>query len=232
MKKFISIILVLSLLAVFSVNVFAEKREINSFETLFVGSLPTYLYDTTEFEAGKEYVIYVSTPRNQEHFEADGGAFEGVRGTIVREDILCANAEIITIEEDDNFNYIITFMPTNQGEFSIQFTMRVFGFDIIGDDYRTILGDEWTYTFVTDPMTVTPSSNPTYTPGATTNTSSNNNTASATTSNVQNTSSATDVDVDNGEKSGPSIWIWVAVAVAVVVCGVVVVVMSKKKLAK
>ena len=59
MKKIISIILVLSLLAVLSVNAFAE-REIVSFETLFESQLPTYLFDVTEFEAGGEYVVYVS----------------------------------------------------------------------------------------------------------------------------------------------------------------------------
>ena len=228
MKKFISIILVLSLLAVFSVNAFAE-REIVSFETLFESQLPTYLFDVTEFEAGGEYVVYVSTPRNQDHFQADGGAFEGVRGTIVRKDIVCNNAEIITIEEDENFNYIITFMPINEGEFSLEFTMRVFGFDIIGDDYRTILGDEWTYTFATEPLPVAPSSDPIYVPGVS-GSSSTSADVSQTASNTENTSSE---DLVTPIKEDSSVWVWVIVGIAAAaVCAVVVVVISKKKLVK
>lgn len=224
MKKFISIILVLSLLAVFSVNAFAE-REIVSFETLFESQLPTYLFDVTEFEAGGEYVVYVSTPRNQDHFEADGGAFEGVRGTLVRDGIVCNNAEIITIEEDENFNYIITFMPTAEGEFSLKFTMRVFGFDIIGDDYRHIEGDEWTYTFETEPFAVAPSSKPDFNPGS----SSTATTVSQATSNTENTSSYIQV---NPDEEGPSVWIWIVAAAVVVAGAVVAVIVWKKKLIK
>ena len=233
MKKIISIILVISLLATLSVNVFAA-RDIDSFETLFQNQLPTYLFNDTEFEAGGEYILYVYAPSNQDdRFQADGGTFEGVIARIdkdgafdaSREEIVCNNAEIITIEEDENFNYIITFMPTNEGEFSFEFTMRIFGYDITkADDYRFISGDEWTYTFATEPFVAGPSTKPTFTPGSSTGTTS------SVTSNVQNTSSVVDVNLDD---TGVSVWVWVVVGlVAAAACAVVVIFISKKKLVK
>ena len=228
MKKIISVILVLSLLAVFSASVFA-KRDINSFETLFENQLPTYMFDTTEFEAGEEYIVYVSTPINQELFEADGGAFQGVRGTIVRDDVVCTNAEIITIEEVDpnaeDYNYVITFMPTKEGEFSLEFTMRIFGFDIYGDDYRYIKGDEWVYTFATEPLAVAPSSKPDFNPD------SSGATSSSAVSETVSDSTSSHVQV-NPDEEGPSVWIWIVVAAVVVAGAVVAVIVWKKKLIK
>ena len=234
MKKFISVILVLSLLLAFAIPVFADEKENEkpTFENIFASVMPKYMFNNTEFEAGKYYTFFVSTPTNQDYFEADNGAFAGIRGVILEKDITPINADIVTIEEDEDFNYIITFYVREEGEFAFQINMRTFGYDIFMEDYRFIEGDDWVYTIKTDAITALPSSvaDYSYDPTVVAPPSKPNSSTDATVSFVESTSSV-DAPVDS-EPGKVSVWVWVAIAVAVVGCAAVAVIISKKKLVK
>lgn len=227
MKKIVSVLMIVCLLFLATIPAFADTNNI-TFEKLFASELPQSLLGTFEYEAGEEYVLYVSTPRSQEPFEADGGSFEGVRGTIVKEDIIAVNANIISVEEDDDYDYLITFSPKEEGEFSLSMTMRTFGFDIIYDDYRTIEGDDWVYTIKTETYTALPSSKPV---SSTDDVSSVDTQSNVDVSNDSNATSSV-INIDADDDSGVSFWVLIILAVAVVVCAVVVIVLNKKKLIK
>ncbi len=234
MKKIISLILAISLLAVFAVPVFAdeESNKVPTFESIFASVMPRYMFNNAEFEAGKYYTLFVSTPTNQDYFEADNGAFAGIRGVILEKNITPINADIVTVEEDENFNYIITFYVREEGEFAFEIKMRTFGYDIFYEDYRYIEGDDWVYTIKTEPITALPSSvsDYSYDPSAVAPPSKPSSSTDSVVSFVDSTSSA-DTQVDN-EPEKISVWVWVAIAVAVVGCGAVVVIISRKKLIK
>lgn len=243
MKKILSVLIVISLMLTFTVTAFADsEKEDMTFEKLFEKCMPEYKVITgndiidfdpvvTEFEAKIRYVLYVTTPRSQEYFETDEGSFEGVRGTLVEKDIVAVNADIISIEEDDNFDYRITFSPKEEGEFSFAMTMRTFGFDITNDHYRTIEGEDWEYAITTENFTAAPSQNPVdYSSSEVTSseTTGNDDTSSTGSNNATNSAIKVDVEPDGGI----SVWVWVILGVAVVACVVIVLVLNKKKLIK
>lgn len=244
MKKILSILLAISLMFTLAIPVFATSEEEEmTFEKLFANCMPEYKVVTgedvpalsesvSEFEAKIRYVLYVTTPRSQEYFEADEGSFEGVRGTLVKKDIVAVNADIISIEEDSNFDYIITFSPQEEGEFSFTMVMRTFGFDITYDDYRTIKGEEWEYTITTENFTAAPSTNPIdySSSDVTSSTSTGNDDTSSQNESNNATSSAIKVDVE--PDGNVSVWVWIVLGVAVVACVVIVLVLNKKKLVK
>ena len=234
MKKIISIMLVLSLLTVFAVTVFADEEEekVPTFETIFSSVLPTYMFNNTEYEAGKYYTLFISTPTNQDYFEADNGAFAGIRGAILQKDIIPINADIVDIEEDENFNYNITFFIREEGEFAFEIKMRTWGYDIFYGDYRFIEGNDWIYTIKTEAMTALPSSVADYSYDPTVEHTSSKKTsseASAVTSMPESTSSVVPIDSEPGTVS---VWVWIAIAAGVVICAAVVVITSKKKFIK
>ncbi len=243
MKKILSILIAISLMFVFAIPAFADSEEEGYvFETLFADCMPEYKIVTgkdviefdpevTEFEAKIRYVLYVTTPRSQEYFEADEGSFEGVRGTLVKKDIVAINADIISIEEDDNFDYRITFSPKEEGEFSFAMTMRTFGFDITNDYYRTIEGEDWEYAITTENFTATPSLNP-IDYSSSDATSSKDTVSVDTNSTEPNDATSSVIDIDAEPDGGISVWVWIILGVAVVACVVIVLVLNRKKLIK
>ena len=237
MKKILSILIAISLMFVFAIPAFADSEEGGyTFETLFADCMPEYKIvseeEITEFEAKIRYVLYVSTPRSQKPFEADGGSFEGVRGTLVKKDIVAINADIISIEENDNFDYLITFSPKEEGEFSFAMTMRTFGFDITNEYYRTIEGETWEYAFTTENFTATPSVNPI--DYSSSDVTSSEGTKSDDTNSLAESNDATSsvIDIDTEPDDGVSVWVWIILGVAVVACVVIVLVLNRKKLIK
>ena len=236
MKKILSVLLAIGLMFVFAIPAFADSEGGYTFETLFAECIPEYKIvseeEITEFEAKIRYVLYVSTPRSQQPFEADGGSFEGVRGTLVLKDIIATNADIVSIEEDDNFNYLITFAPKEEGEFSFTMTMRTFGYDIPKGYYRTIEGENWEYTFTTENFTATPSVNPIdYSSSNATSSAQTNSDATGSLS-ESNEATSSIIQIDTEPDDGVSVWVWIILGVAVVACAVIVLVVNKKKLVK
>lgn len=228
MKKIISVILAVFLLMAFSVGAFADKDK-DTFLTAFANQLPSCLMPNVEFEAGKTYVLYVTAPHTSNEYDIEKGEFKGLRGVILKEDIVCENVQIVSAEEDESYNFNITFIPTG-GEFSFDITMRSFGYDYLVGDYRIAEDDDWVYVFSTDKYTATGTVDLSSNDASSDSTVSSLPTSSSTTSGAEDTSSVIQIDADTDNKA--SVWIWIAVAAAAVVCVVVVIVFNKKKLVK
>lgn len=229
MKKIISVILAVLLLLAFSVGAFAAEDK-ETFLTAFAHQMPTYLMPGTEFEAGKTYVLYVTAPRTSDEYDIEKGEFKAVRGVIIKKDIVCENVQIVSVKEDENYNFNITFIPTG-GEFSFDITMRTFGYDYLISEYRIVEDDDWVYTLSTDKFTATGVADLSSADTSSNDTVSSLPTSSATTStDAKNDSSVIQIDADTDTKV--SVWVWVAVVAAIVVCVVVVIILNKKKLIK
>lgn len=231
MKRFTAVLASLLVIISLTTSAFAAFKDV-------FDEMPSYTFDSTDFETGKTYVLTVKPSINSDDFYVGESLFHGARTVVTDVKALSGDIVIGKIKEDNDFNFLINIMPKEQGKFQLQITFGIYGYDESVADYNLANGSEWTYVITTEEYTVEKGepvvSAPDIDASNDSDTSSNVSSGDKTTeSNITSsngiTSSAIQVDVDDSRKGSAWMW-WIVAIAAVAVCAVIGVVLYRNKI--